>query len=79
LANSPSDHYSIWLPFKANKVLKKYGFNVIKIVSTGHHPERFTFIKCKKNGFVWKCIDKISRLFMLGDTVEIYCRKVRQI
>ncbi|MCR5436843.1 MAG: methyltransferase domain-containing protein [Treponema sp.] len=79
LANSPSDHYSIWLPFKANKVLKKYGFKVIKIVSTGHHPERFTFIKCKKNGFVWKCIDKISRLFMLGDTVEIYCRKVRQI
>ena len=77
--NSPSDHYSIWLPFKANMVLKKYGFKVIKIVSTGHHPERFAFIKCKKNGFIWKCLDKISRLFKLGDTVEIYCRKVKQI
>ena len=75
---SPTDHFSIWEPTKAQKILKKYGFEVIKIVSTGHHPERFP--GCQKEGIQkgsvkWNMIDKYSRLMGLGDTVEIYCRK----
>lgn len=75
---SPTDHFSIWEPTKAQKILKKYGFEVIKIVSTGHHPERFPV--CQKEGVQkgsvkWNMIDKYSRLMGLGDTVEIYCRK----
>jgi 2-polyprenyl-3-methyl-5-hydroxy-6-metoxy-1,4-benzoquinol methylase len=76
--NSPMDHYTIWEPSKAAKILKKYGFEVLKIVSTGHHPERFPEIKktdAKKGSFLWKIIDLKSRQMKLGDTFEIYCRK----
>ena len=75
---SPSDHYSIWEPSRAQKILKKYGFEVVKIVSTGHHPERFPSVKkdnVKSGSLRWKLVDKYSRLMELGDTVEIYCRK----
>ena len=77
---SPSDHYSVWEPSRAQKILSKYGFIIEKIVSTGHHPERFPSIKkseAKKGSLKWKMVDKYSRMMNLGDTVEIYCRKVR--
>ena len=76
---SPTDHYSVWEPSKANKILNKYGFKVVKIVSTGHHPERFPEIKksgAKKDSLQWKLVEKKSRIKKLGDTVEIYCRKI---
>ena len=75
---SPIDHFSIWEPSKAQKILKKYGFEVVKVVSTGHHPERFPICKkenIQKGSVKWNMIDKYSRLMQLGDTVEIYCRK----
>ncbi len=75
---SPIDHFSIWEPSKAQRILKKYGFEVIKIVSTGHHPERFPACQkenIQKGSIKWNMIDKYSRLMQLGDTVEIYCRK----
>ena len=76
--NSPSDHFTIWEPSKAARILKKYGFEVVKIVSTGHHPERFPEIKkmkAGKNSILWKITDLKSRQMKLGDTFEIYCRK----
>lgn len=79
---SPTDHFSIWEPHKANKILKKYGLKVEKIVSTGHHPERFPAIKksgAKKGSLQWNLVEKISHLKNLGDTVEIYCRKIKEI
>lgn len=75
---SPVDHYSIWEPSRAQKILKKYGFEIIKIVSTGHHPERFPSAKkgdIAPGSIKWKMLDRYSRLMELGDTVEIYCRK----
>ncbi|MBO4533559.1 MAG: methyltransferase domain-containing protein [Treponema sp.] len=75
---SPTDHFSIWEPHRAQKILGRYGFEVVKIVSTGHHPERFPSIKdsnSDKDSMKWKLVDKYSRLMQLGDTVEIYCRK----
>ncbi|MCR5189368.1 MAG: methyltransferase domain-containing protein [Treponema sp.] len=77
---SPSDHYSIWEPTKADKILRKYGFRVEKIVSTGHHPERFPSIKksgAKAGSLKWKLIDKYSHINGLGDTMEIYCKKFK--
>ena len=77
---SPSDHYSVWEPSKAQRILQKYGFTVEKMVSTGHHPERFPSIQktgAKKGSFRWMAVDKLSRMMNLGDTVEIYCRKVK--
>ena len=80
--NSPSDHFSVWEPSKANVILKKFGFQVEKIVSTGHHPERFPSIKksnCSSSSLQWKIVEKLSKVKQLGDTVEIYCRKIRDL
>lgn len=76
---SPGDHYTVWEPSKANLILKKYGFKVVKTVSTGHHPERFPEIKAgdvKPGSVKWNMTLKKSQLCKLGDTVEIYCKKV---
>ncbi len=70
--NSPSDHYTLWEPARAASILKRYGFEVKKIVSTGIHPERFPKGKVKYSPSV---LAFASRLFKLGDTFEIYCRK----
>ncbi len=77
--NSPTDHYTIWEPSHAEAILKKFGFRIEKIISTGHHPERFPSIqKCgaKPGSAKWILTEKKSRLLKLGDTMEIYCRKV---
>lgn len=76
---SPSDHFSLWEPSKAENILKKYGFKVVKIVSTGHHPERFPKIKEKNydsKSLQWKLTLKKSQILKLGDTIEIYCKKI---
>lgn len=46
--NSPADHYTLWEPKRAKDILRKFGFKVEKIVSTGHHPERFPSFKSQK-------------------------------
>ena len=76
---SPTDHYTVWEPSHASYILKKFGFKVIKIVSTGHHPERFPEIKksgAKPGSLKWNLIDAKSHAKRLGDTVEIYCKKI---
>ena len=76
---SPTDHYTIWEPSHAAGILKEFGFKVEKIVSTGHHPERFPSIKksgAKKGSLRWKLTDIMSHAKKLGDTVEIYCRQI---
>lgn len=77
-AQSPSDHFSLWQPETCAKILKKYGFKVEKIVSTGQHPERFPY--CKKhnlssNSFIYKILAWYSKIAKLGDTFEVYCIK----
>lgn len=77
---SPSDHFTLWEPSKADAILSKFGFKVEKIVSTGHHPERFPQIKksgAKKGSPEWNQIEELSHKNNLGDTVEIYCRKIK--
>jgi len=69
---SPADHYTLWEPARAQAILRKYGFEVKKIVSTGLHPERFPD-KMRKYGN--GALNFMSRTFKLGDTFEIYCRK----
>ncbi len=76
---SPTDHYTIWEPGRADSILRLFGFKVEKIVSTGHHPERFPSIKksgAKPGSLKWKLTDAISHAKRLGDTVEIYCKKL---
>ena len=76
---SPTDHYTIWEPDRADSILRQFDFKVERIVSTGHHPERFPYIqKCgaKPGSVKWKLTEALSHAKKLGDTVEIYCRKI---
>ena len=78
--SSPSDHYSIWEPKKADAILRKYGFKVCRTVPTGIHPERFPSAKkhnLKRGDLRFKLLEKFSQIGGLGDTFECYCRKVR--
>ena len=75
-AQSPTDHYTIWDRRKVKKQLARCGFTVKKIVSIGHHPERFPHAaKIKKGGLRWNILMLISQLFKLGDSMEIYAVK----
>lgn len=78
--NSPHDHYTIWEPSRVGKILQRFGFKVIKIVSTGHHAERFPAVKShswNKTNIMFKGYDSFSKICKLGDTFEVYCRKVK--
>jgi spore coat polysaccharide biosynthesis protein SpsF (cytidylyltransferase family)/2-polyprenyl-3-methyl-5-hydroxy-6-metoxy-1,4-benzoquinol methylase len=71
-SESPVDHYSIFEATRIQKVLKKYGFKVKKIIYTGNHPERFpNYTKEKEKKYMLK-----SKIMNLGDTFEVYCIKV---
>ncbi|MBN1410052.1 MAG: methyltransferase domain-containing protein [Spirochaetales bacterium] len=77
LEQSPSDHYTIWNKKNCRRILGKYGFKVEHFRVTGHHPERFPFIKPEKpvHPFFYALFLNISRFFQLGDTFEVYARK----
>ena len=64
---------------KSLKELKKYGFKVVRKVSTGHHAERFPIAKAKNlqpSSLGFSLLTGISHCFSLGDTFETYCIKV---
>ncbi len=71
--NGPLDHYTIWDPRTVRKQLALHGFVVRRIVSTGHHPERFPFCSRVRPGSLsWKVLELASRVLALGDTFEVY-------
>jgi 2-polyprenyl-3-methyl-5-hydroxy-6-metoxy-1,4-benzoquinol methylase/spore coat polysaccharide biosynthesis predicted glycosyltransferase SpsG len=75
LENSPQDHWTVWSPAVCKKALGKVGFKVKKIISSGHHPERFPFLgkfANNKNSLLYRLLMAVSRIFALGDTIEVY-------
>jgi 2-polyprenyl-3-methyl-5-hydroxy-6-metoxy-1,4-benzoquinol methylase len=78
LEKSPPDHWTIWSPRVTRGLLKHHGFTLKKIVSTGHHPERFPLVGtwCRsKQGPLYQFLLRISQICGLGDTFEVYARK----
>lgn len=74
---SPLDHFSVWDPRLIKKQLARFGFRVVKIIVTGHHPERFPsryVPNVFKKGYFTLC-RLLSRVFKLGDTFEVYAEK----
>jgi 2-polyprenyl-3-methyl-5-hydroxy-6-metoxy-1,4-benzoquinol methylase len=70
---SPRDHHTVWSRHSAPEVLRAHGFHIAKIVSTGHHPERYPAVQ---RGVLPPGIAALhSWLFGLGDTFEIYALK----
>ena len=76
LEKSPGDHWTVWNPRRVRGVLARFGFDVKKIVITGHHPERFPCCGGFKKGAARGIIHTLSRIFGLGDTFEVYAVKV---
>jgi 2-polyprenyl-3-methyl-5-hydroxy-6-metoxy-1,4-benzoquinol methylase/predicted RNA-binding Zn-ribbon protein involved in translation (DUF1610 family) len=74
LEKSPADHWTIWNPWKMKKALNPYHLHVKKIIVTGHHPERFPFVR-KKNRLLFSVVHCLSKCFKLGDTFEAYYAK----
>ena len=72
LEDSPKDHHTIFTPLYIKRFLKKRGFKKIKIVVTGHHPQRI--IKHKANPFLDFLLLQFSKIFRLGDTFECYAQ-----
>jgi SAM-dependent methyltransferase len=75
LEHSPQDHWTIWSPSVCRKALGKAGFKVKKIVSSGHHPERFPLVgkfAHNKDSPLYKLLLAASKIFALGDTIEVY-------
>jgi len=75
LENSPQDHWTVWSQAVCVKALGKAGFKVKKIVSTGHHPERFPFLgkfAHNRNSLLYRLLMAVSKIFALGDTIEVY-------
>jgi len=78
LENSPQDHWTVWSPAVCRKALGKAGFKVKKIVSSGHHPERFPFFgkfAQNKKSLLYRLLMTASKIFSLGDTIEVYALK----
>ena len=73
---SPKDHFTLWDPKSAERVLSVYGFKIRKIRITGHHPERFPRFMIRVFGYYLCGI--ISKIFRLGDTFEVYADKERR-
>jgi hypothetical protein len=72
LEKSPADHWTIWDPRQVKQQLDRLGFEVKKIVVTGHHAERFP----QWTQFLGKTLLlKISKICKLGDTFEVYAVK----
>ncbi len=75
LQKSPDDHFTVWDRKSASNILKHFGFHYIQFHVTGYHPERIPFKLpfrkiLNKTVLLWIC-----KIFKLGDTFEIYCRK----
>ncbi len=77
LHNSPDDHYSVWEAKTSARILTRFGFQIERIVVTGHHPDRFPLVGAwaDRAPFRW-ILHRLSTWFALGDTFEVYARKV---
>ncbi|TVQ98968.1 MAG: class I SAM-dependent methyltransferase [Spirochaetaceae bacterium] len=76
LRMGPRDHVTVWTPTAARRVLRRFGFHVVRVVVTGHHPERFPGCGAVRPGTVaYRLLLGASRLLRLGDTFEVYARR----
>ncbi len=70
-ADSPGDHYSLWSPSSAAKILKNLGFGKIYFRATGIHRQRFPGWLC----LFWPVSQYFAKKMYLGDTFEAYAVK----
>jgi len=80
LEQSPLDHFTIWPPGCVAGVLRRFGFRLKTLRSTGHHGERFfPSGRLQPGSPVSLLLTQVSRILRLGDTFEAYAEKVREL
>jgi len=77
LERSPEDHVTVWPPGAAAGILARAGFDLKRLVITGHHPERFpgaARLSAASGGgrLLLGLGARVSRLAGLGDTFAAY-------
>ncbi len=72
LENSPIDHFFIFSHKSAGRILKDYGFKILRLNITGIHPERFPFYR----PFLRVPYEMFGKIFKLGDTFEVFAQKM---
>ncbi len=75
LKKSPDDHFTLWTPASARRLLARYGFEVLSIRPTGIHPYRLFGFTLPK--FLDRILSWVLKILGWGDTMEIYARKLR--
>ncbi len=78
LNGSPGDHFTVWNPRLVTKILHMFGFRVVRIKVTGHHPERFPGFLKGTDGIKRKIMYFVSSFLKLGDTFEVYAVKYKE-
>lgn len=93
LERSPADHWTLWDPRKTAAFLARFGFKLVKIQSTGHHPERFPGLgrivgkslvgtqndERPPGKVLYRFLLRASHSLRLGDTFEAYAIKIRHL
>jgi len=75
-SSSPADHFTVWDPRTTAGLLRRWGFKMVAVRITGHHPERFPGVPNKPRSLRYRLAMAASRLFGLGDTFECYALRV---
>ena len=76
---SPADHYSMWEPSRVKGVIDRYGLKVVRVVSTGLHPERIPIVNkmgLAGNTASMRVVKGLMGRLRLGDTFEVYAKRV---
>jgi 2-polyprenyl-3-methyl-5-hydroxy-6-metoxy-1,4-benzoquinol methylase len=74
------DHYTIWDPRHARRVLARFGLRLESVHVTGHHPRRFPLAgNVRAGSAAFGLLRAASEALRLGDTFEAYAVKVRDL
>lgn len=71
LQSAPRDHYTLWNPRSVRPLLRRFGFQVQKIVIHGLHEEYYPSL-------AQSIATPLSRINKLGTTFSVYARKFRE-
>ncbi|HAK46072.1 MAG TPA: acylneuraminate cytidylyltransferase, partial [Spirochaeta sp.] len=83
LKSNPLDHYTIWSPSSARRLLSRHGFKLKRVKCPVIHPDRFfnagfyDRLPSALRRIIGFSTDAAGRLLNFGDTFEVYAVKIK--